>query len=391
MRKILCVFGTRPEAVKMAPVIRSLREQSGRLRTRVCVTAQHRGMLDDVLKIFRIRPDHDLNVMQEGQSLEQITKAVIERLPQVLRRERPDLVLVHGDTSTTFLAALASFYARIPVGHVEAGLRSHDYAHPFPEEANRRLADALCTLHFAPTPSAKKNLLKENISAGGIFVTGNSVIDALHWAVRRPRAFGDRRLRDFLAGPPDSRLVLVTAHRRENFGRPLEEVCAALKTVADRFPGVRIVYPVHLNPNVQSVARKTLSGHSRILLLPPLDYLDMSRLIQESFLVVTDSGGLQEEAPSLGKPVLVLRKVTERPEAVAAGTAKVIGTGQGDVVREISRLLQDPRAYRRMAEAVNPYGDGAAARRITEAILWHFGLKKRRPADFIGLRANNKI
>lgn len=381
LKKILFVFGTRPEAVKMAPVISELKADP-RLQVCVCVTAQHRNMLDDVLRIFSIQPDYDLNIMEEGQSLEHITKTVIDRLPPVLRKEKPDLVLVHGDTSTTFLAALASFYQRIPVGHVEAGLRSYDYDHPFPEEANRRLADALCALHFAPTASSKKNLLKENISAKSIFVTGNTVIDALQWSVAHASTFENKILESFFnAFDSRSPLILVTAHRRENFGQPIENICTALRNVADRFLDLRIIYPVHLNPNVQSVAKRILSDHSRILLTPPLTYLDLSQLIKRCTFVVTDSGGLQEEAPSLGKPVLVLRKVTERPEAVKAGTAKVIGTEKEKIIREISRLVTDQKHYRKMAAAVNPYGDGKASKRIAQAILSYFGSAKR-PKDF---------
>jgi len=398
-KKILCVFGTRPEAVKMAPVVMKLKALSPKIRTKVCVTAQHRSMLDDVLKIFRIKPDHDLDIMQDGQSLEHIGKTVLEKLAPVLKDEKPDLVLVHGDTSTTFFAALSSFYQKIPVGHVEAGLRSYDFNNPFPEEANRRLADAICALHFAPTVSAKKNLLKENISAESIFMTGNSVIDALAWAVSQKHEFNNPVLRNIFGSgqaclAPTARdenlakaaykLILVTAHRRENFGKPLIDIFSALRTVADRFPEVRIVYPVHLNPNVQSAVKKILSGRRNIILLPPLDYLDFSHLLKRSYMAVTDSGGLQEEAPSLGKPVLVLRKVTERPEAVAAGAAKVVGTDKNMIVREISALLEDGRAYKKMSNAVNPYGDGKASERIAKAVLFHLGLSREKPEDFKG-------
>lgn len=381
-KKILCVFGTRPEAIKMAPVVMELKRRK-RFQVKVCVTAQHRSMLDEVLRLFKIKPQYDLRVMEEGQSLEHITKTVVDRLAPVLRKEKPDLVLVHGDTSTTFLATLACFYQRIPVGHVEAGLRSYNFNHPFPEEANRRLADALCGLYFAPTRSAKGNLLKENLDPGRIFVTGNTVIDALRWAVGRKRPFGNAELKKYFARkPPAEKIILVTAHRRENFGEPLQNICRALKKIADDFKDVKIIYPVHLNPNVQGPVKKILSRHPRVLLLPPLDYLDLSRLIQKSHLVVTDSGGLQEEAPSLGKPVLVMRQVTERPEAVRAGTARVIGTDRGRIVREVSRLLRNPRLHRMMAEAVNPYGDGRASTRIAQAVLYHFGDRHQKPKDF---------
>jgi UDP-N-acetylglucosamine 2-epimerase (non-hydrolysing) len=380
-KKILFVFGTRPEAIKMAPAVMELKKRP-QFDVKVCVTAQHRSMLDAVLLLFKIRPDYDLDIMQEGQSLEHITRQVIEKFPPVLKKEKPDLVLVHGDTSTTFLASLASFYQKVPVGHVEAGLRSYDDANPFPEELNRRLADDLCSLHFAPTEAAKRNLLKENIPAEGIFITGNTVIDALDWAVSRPHKFQNPELKKFMRELPKGvSLILVTAHRRENFGEPIQNICRVLKETAEKFENVRIVYPVHPNPNVKSVAMKILSNCERVCLLPPVDYLDLAHLIQKCSFVVTDSGGLQEEAPSLGKPVLVLRKVTERPEAVKAGTAHVVGTDRKKIVSEISKLLTNKAHYRRMANAVNPYGDGQASRRIADAVLCYFGLGKK-PRDF---------
>ncbi len=384
MKKILFVFGTRPEAIKMAPVIHELKRNRKKFSVRICVTAQHRLMLDDVLKVFQLVPDYDLNIMQEGQSLEQITELVIKKVSPVIRREKPDLVLVHGDTSTTFLSALAAFYQRIPVGHVEAGLRSYDFDNPFPEEANRRLADDLSSLHFAATLGGKENILAENIVSKNVFVTGNTVIDALKWAVLQPHVFDDQVLRKCfgqILRDPDKQVILVTAHRRENFGKPLEGVCRALKKVADRFPNVQIIYPVHLNPNVQAAVKKFLSRHPQVLLLPPLNYLDFCALLERCTFVVTDSGGIQEEAPSLGKPVLVLRQVTERPEAVAASAAKVIGTDEKKVFKEISKLLTDDSLYTKMANAINPYGDGKAAKRIADAILFYFGLGKR-PKDF---------
>ncbi len=383
MKKVLFVFGTRPEAIKMAPVIHEMRTESRRLRVRVCVTAQHRGMLDDVLRVFGIKADHDLNIMQDGQTLEHITEHVIARVSPVLKKEKPDLVMVHGDTSTTFLTALAAFYQRIPIAHVEAGLRTYDFSQPFPEEGNRRLCDALCSVHFPPTEQAKNNLLRENIPFSNIFVTGNTVIDALEWSVDRPHRFGNPRLREMAEGAgKGARIVLVTAHRRENFGQPIRDICAALRKAADSFEDVRIVYPVHPNPNVKSVAEKVLGGHRRILLLPPLDYLDFSHLIKRSYIVVTDSGGLQEEAPSLGKPVLVLRRVTERPEAVRSGTVRIVGTDAGKIYSEIARLLTDSRAYERMSDACNPYGDGHASRRTVNSVLYYFGMIRKRPADF---------
>jgi len=381
MKKILCVFGTRPEAVKMAPVVREIRKQKKHFDLKICVTAQHRSMLDDVLNTFHIVPDYDLNIMKKDQSLEDITELVIHQVKLVLKREKPDLVLVHGDTSTTFVTAVAAFYQRIPVGHVEAGLRSYDFDNPFPEEANRRLTDALSTLHFAATSTGKKNLLAENIPPKGIYITGNTVIDALQWAVREPHIFENKALRDFFGNNPRARIILVTAHRRENFGRPLLNIFRALRKAADSFPNARIVYPVHLNPKVLVPAQKILGRHPRVLLLPPLNYLDFASLLKRSAFVVTDSGGLQEEAPSLGKPVLVLRKVTERPEAVAASTARVIGTDFERVYREVSQLLTRDDLYRKMANAVNPYGDGKAALRTVRAILHYFG-RGPRPKDF---------
>jgi UDP-N-acetylglucosamine 2-epimerase len=376
MLRILTVFGTRPEAIKMAPVIAELERARGLVDSRVCVSAQHREMLDQVLTVFGIRPERDLDVMTNDQSPGDVTAAVVTGLESVLRELDPDLVLVHGDTTTTMSAALAAFYRKVPVGHVEAGLRTHDRYFPFPEEMNRVLTDALSTLHFAPTPTSRANLLREGVSPESITVTGNTVIDALMQVAST-------------AGPPDTslpegkRLVLVTAHRRENFGRPLEGICRALRDVADEFPDVSILYPVHLNPNVQRTASAVLAGHDRIILTEPLPYLEFVRLLKASYMVVTDSGGLQEEAPSLGKPVLVLRTETERPEAVEAGTVRVVGTERAAVRKECVRLLSDDAAYREMAEAVNPYGDGRAAERIVGTILAELGEgEHERPQEF---------
>ncbi|MBI4397454.1 MAG: UDP-N-acetylglucosamine 2-epimerase (non-hydrolyzing) [Elusimicrobia bacterium] len=384
MKTVCCVFGTRPEAIKMAPVVLKLREHPREFRAHVVVTAQHRGMLDQVLALFRIRSHADLNIMRDGQTLTDVSVAALEKLEAVFKTRKPDLVLVHGDTTTTLFAALAAFYQKIPVGHVEAGLRSFDPRNPFPEEINRRLADAACALHFAPTASARRNLLKENIPPKGIFVTGNTGIDALRIGVKRLKAgafpLPARALRALAEDP----FVLVTAHRRENFGRPLEEIYRALRRAAQARPGVHFVYPVHPNPNVLKPARALLSGQANIQLLPPLDYADLLFLLQKALFVVTDSGGLQEEAPSLGKPVLVLRRVTERPEAVRAGTARVVGTDSREVEKWILRLLQKGEAFRRMANAVNPYGDGRAAERTVEAIRYHFGLRPGRPKEFGG-------
>jgi UDP-N-acetylglucosamine 2-epimerase (non-hydrolysing) len=379
--KVMTVFGTRPEAIKMAPVVRGLRERPQDFKTIVAVTAQHRSMLDQVMAHFKIASDHDLNIMIQNQSLEHIVIQVMTNLPPLLEHEKPDLILVHGDTTTTFAAALTAFYRKIPVGHVEAGLRSYDMANPFPEESSRVLADHLCAMHFAPTHQAMENLLKENIPKEGIFVTGNTVTDALMMALKEPHHWTEPALKTLSFSP---RMILVTAHRRENHGKPLEDVFRALRRVVDDHPDVSIVYPVHLNPNVQKPAKEILGHHVRIHLIPPVDYLDLVNLMKRSYLVVTDSGGIQEEAPALGKPVLVLRKVTERPEAVAAGTAKVIGVEEQAVYQDVKELLNDQRVYERMANAVNPYGDGKAALRILDAIRFHFKVWDERPAEFMG-------
>ena len=360
----------------MAPVVAELDRRRGSIDSRVCVTAQHREMLDQVLSVFGIDPDVDLDVMIEDQSLSGVTSSVMLGLESVLRDLAPDLVLVHGDTTTTMAAALAAFYQKIPVGHVEAGLRTHDRYYPFPEEMNRVVADSLSTYRFAPTPRSKENLLREGAAAASIMVTGNTVIDALLDVAGREGAPRTKL-------PQGGRLVLVTAHRRENFGRPLENICRALLDIAGAFPDVSILYPVHLNPNVQDTARALLAGHERIILTEPLPYVEFVRLMKTAYIVVTDSGGLQEEAPSLGKPVLVLRNETERPEAVEAGTVRIVGTDRGDVVREMGRILSDEGAYREMAEAQNPYGDGEASRRIVSTILAEFGADgAERPEEF---------
>ncbi|MFN3967025.1 MAG: non-hydrolyzing UDP-N-acetylglucosamine 2-epimerase, partial [Endomicrobiia bacterium] len=353
MKKILCIFGTRPEAIKMAPVIKQL-EKTRDLSVKVCITAQHRHMLDQVLEVFEIKPDYDLNIMQEGQSLYHVTCACLERLEKVLEKEKPDLALVHGDTTTTFASTLACFYKKIPVGHVEAGLRSFDKFNPYPEEVNRVLTDKLCDLLFAPTKIAKENLLKENIPFEKIFVTGNTVIDALFLALKKKHKFRNSFLKkkfdNIYNQVSSTRYILVTAHRRENFGKPIENICLALREIAEKFTGVEIIYPVHLNPNVQSVVKKILPNHPRIHLIEPLDYLDFINLMKISYIVVTDSGGLQEEAPALGKPVLVLRKVTERPEAVLAGTAKVVGIEKNRIFSSIKELLENKNVYNKMAK-----------------------------------------
>lgn len=372
--KVLSTFGTRPEAIKMAPVLKELSRFPGAIESRVCVTAQHREMLDQVLDVFGVVPDVDLDVMRDDQAPWQVVSSVLAGLDRVLADEAPDLVLVHGDTTTTMAASLAAFYRRIPVGHVEAGLRTHDRYYPFPEEMNRVVADDLASFHFAPTARARENLLSEGVKAGSIFVTGNTVIDALLDVVGRQGAGAD-------GIPHDARLILVTAHRRENFGAPLESICRALRDVADAFPDAAIVYPVHMNPNVQRTAHAILGDHPRVSLVPPLPYEEFVRLMARAHIVVTDSGGIQEEAPSLGKPVLVLRNETERPEAVEAGTVKVIGTERDTIVREVTTLMNDATAYDRMAGAVNPYGDGKAARRIVAAIMREMGLPGGEPFE----------
>jgi UDP-N-acetylglucosamine 2-epimerase (non-hydrolysing) len=364
--KVLSIFGTRPEAIKMAPVVKELEKYPDRFVSRICVTAQHRQMLDQVLRLFDIHPDFDLDVMREAQSPTQVASAVMGRLERILLDERPDWVLVQGDTTTVMAAALAAYYARVKVGHVEAGLRTFDKWQPFPEEINRRVASAVADLHFAPTPRSRENLLREGIPDALIRVTGNPVIDALHQVANLPYDPAGGPLRDV---PWHRRLILVTAHRRENFGAPLEQVCLALCDIAECYAGdVAIVYPAHLNPNVQHTAHRVLDNVPGVMVIEPLDYLPLVYLMKRATLVVTDSGGIQEEAPGLGKPVLVTREVTERPEAVDAGTVRLVGTDRARIVAEVRGLLDDPAARERMARAVNPYGDGLAASRIVEAI-----------------------
>lgn len=368
--KVISIFGTRPEAIKMAPVVKELSRQADRIENVVCVTAQHRQMLDQVLSLFGIQPNYDLNLMQPNQSLAKITASVLTELDAVLEKEKPDWVLTQGDTTTAMVGALAGFYRRIKVGHVEAGLRTWDKFQPFPEEINRKIADAVCDLHFAPTNQARENLLRESVNPSSIVVTGNTVIDALLEVAEKEYDWNSGEL---AAVTPDIRgnkkIILVTAHRRENFGQPLLQICQALKMIAASFADVQIVYPVHLNPNVQQVVRAELGDAANITLLEPLDYLPLVQLMKASYLVLTDSGGLQEEAPGLGKPVLVLREVTERPEGVEGGTVKLVGTDKDRIVAETARLLEDIDEYERMAKAVNPYGDGKASQRIVESLL----------------------
>ena len=367
--KVLVVFGTRPEAIKMAPLVHALQAHP-LLSAQVAVTAQHREMLDQVLDIFGIAPDVDLDIMQPGQSLPELTARIVQGMTPVLERLRPDMVLVHGDTSTTLSTALAAFYARIPIGHVEAGLRTGNLQAPWPEEMNRRLTAPLCRLHFAPTAGSRANLLREGIAESDIHVTGNTVIDALLQVDERLRSESGLRTSMEARFPfldPSRRLLLVTGHRRENFGDGFERICAALAKLAHR-DDLQIVYPVHLNPRVQEPVRRHLSGLSNVHLIEPQDYLPFVYLMQQSHVILTDSGGVQEEAPSLGKPVLVMRESTERPEAVDAGTVRLVGTDTDRIVTEVEGLLGDRAEYRRMSEAHNPYGDGKACVRIAEAI-----------------------
>lgn len=365
--KLLIVFGTRPEAIKMAPLVKAL-QQSSKLQVKVCVTAQHRQMLDQVLQLFDITPDFDLNLMRPGQSLTQLTCNILQGMEGVFSQYKPDWVLVHGDTSTTFGTSLAAYYQQVGVAHVEAGLRTHNLYSPWPEEANRQLTGRLAGLHFAPTAQAQANLLKEGVASSGIHVTGNTVIDALLSVSQRLDA--DAQLTASLAAQfpfldVDKRFVLVTGHRRENFGAGFESMCLALRAIAAE-PGVQVVYPVHLNPNVQEPVRRILGGVDQVHLIEPLDYLPFVYLMKRSHVILTDSGGIQEEAPSLGKPVLVMRDTTERPEAVASGTVRLVGTDQDRITTETLRLLSDPIAYQQMAYAHNPYGDGQACQRIRQ-------------------------
>ncbi|RDV84519.1 non-hydrolyzing UDP-N-acetylglucosamine 2-epimerase [Ammonifex thiophilus] len=379
MKRILVIFGTRPEAIKMAPVVKAL-ENSDYFQPVVAVTAQHREMLDQVLELFGIIPDYDLGIMRPRQTLFEVTVRALQGLERVLQEARPDLVLVHGDTTTTFVGALSAFYFQIPVGHVEAGLRTGNKYAPFPEEMNRRLAAVLSDLHFAPTARAAEALKREGVDPERIFVTGNTVIDALQAVVREDYQFADERLLRFLG--EGKRIILVTTHRRENWGEPLRQVYRALRRVVERFEDAAVVFPVHRNPVVREAAEEIFAGLNRVHLMEPLPYADFANLMARCYLVLTDSGGLQEEAPSLGKPVLVLREVTERPEALEAGTVRLVGTGEERVFREVARLLTDEAAYRQMASAVNPYGDGQASRRILEALLHHFG-QGPRPEPFL--------
>ena len=376
--KVMSVFGTRPEAIKMAPLVQALAAREG-FESLCCLTGQHREMLDSVMEIFGLRADYDLNIMQKQQTLSSITTRALLGMEQVLDEAQPDLVLVHGDTSTTFAGALAAFYHKIPVGHVEAGLRTYDKYSPFPEEMNRTLVGDIAALHFSPTAANAENLRKEAVR-GEIFVTGNTVIDAMRTTVRGDFRFSDPALNalDF----ENRRVIVLTCHRRENYGQPMHDILRAVRHIVQTHPGVEVVYPVHLSPAVRACAQEELGSVERVHLIDPLDVEQMHNLMARCHFVMTDSGGLQEEAPALGKPVLVLRRETERPEAVAAGTVRLAGVEYDAVVRHACELLEQPETYRRMAQAVNPYGDGNACARIADAIAWHFGLQNEKPADF---------
>jgi UDP-N-acetylglucosamine 2-epimerase (non-hydrolysing)/UDP-GlcNAc:undecaprenyl-phosphate GlcNAc-1-phosphate transferase len=377
--KVMPIFGTRPDAVKMSPLVIELKRCQD-IDTVVCVTAQHRQMLDQVLDIFQIKPKYDLDIMLERQTLEQITARTLDGLSCVFEKEKPDIVLVHGDTSTCFVASLAAFYKKIPIGHVEAGLRTFDKYSPFPEEMNRKLTGALADLHFAPTSANKSNLINEGIQPEEIYVTGNTVIDAMQTTVKTKYVFQSEALRSI--DMKGKRIIAVTAHRRENLGQPLEQICLAIKDISESHDDVEIIYAVHLNPAVRETAFRILGNTSNVHLIDPLDVQDMHNLMDRSYIIMTDSGGLQEEAPSLGKPVLVLRKETERPEAVTAGTVKLAGTERDNIRLLAAQLLDNATEYDKMAKAVNPYGDGRASQRIVKALLYKYGISNEKPADF---------
>lgn len=384
MKKVMLVFGTRPEAIKMAPLVKEFQKQPKRVETVVCVTGQHREMLDQVLKIFDIKPDYDLNIMKQGQDLYDVTARVLTGMRDVLKEVKPDVVLVHGDTTTSTAAALAAFYQQIPVGHVEAGLRTHNIYSPWPEEMNRLLTGRLATYHFSPTPLSRNNLIKESVDDRNIIITGNTVIDALYWVVDKIKNNKelDNELEDILskAGYDVNRLnngkklVLITGHRRENFGDGFINMCTAIKDLTVKYPDLDFVYPMHLNPNVRKpiheVFGENLSGLKNMFFIEPLEYLSFVYLMEKSSIVLTDSGGIQDEAPGLGKPVLVMRDTTERPEALDAGTVKLVGTDYNKIVNEVSSLIDDKAAYEKMSKAVNPYGDGLACGRIVNALLY---------------------
>lgn len=379
MKKIMFVFGTRPEAIKMAPLVKAM-EKAEDLEPLVVVTAQHREMLDQVLELFDVHPSYDLNLMKPQQTLTDITAGVLRGIERIVIKEKPDIVLVHGDTTTTFAGALASFYQQVPVGHVEAGLRSGNMYSPFPEEANRKLTGAMATVHFAPTPQARANLLHEGVAQEAIYTTGNTVIDALMMTVQKAYTF-EPELAQMLDVP--GRKVLLTTHRRENLGQPMVQIFRAIRQLHERFSDVHFYFPMHKNPRVRALAKEALEELERVHLFEPLDYAPFANLVERMDLVLTDSGGLQEEAPALGKPVLVLRDTTERPEAVEAGTVKLVGSDTQLIVDTVSTLFTDAAVYAEMEHAVNPYGDGKACARIISALYYYFGMDAERPKDWL--------
>ncbi len=361
MKKVMLIFGTRPEAIKVAPVIKEM-EKSKKLKPIVCVTAQHREMLDQVLDIFNIVPDYDLNIMKKGQTLTEITSRVLEGLEKVILKEKPDMVLVHGDTTTTFAGALAAFYNNVAVGHIEAGLRTWNKNSPFPEEINRQMVGNVADLHFSPTNISSENLIKENKNKKNIIITGNTAIDAMNFTVKKDY---DHELFDWVG---NDKMILLTAHRRENLGEPMERIFTGIKKVIDENENLKIIYPVHLNPKVREVAEKVFGNSNRVKLIEPLEVLDFHNFMNKAYIILTDSGGIQEEAPSLGKPVLVLRDTTERPEGITAGTLKLVGTDDKKIYKELNNLISDKELYEKMSKASNPYGDGLASKRIIENI-----------------------
>lgn len=377
--KVMSVFGTRPEAIKMAPLVIEL-EKNPNIESVVCVTAQHRQMLDQVLEIFDITPDYDMNLMKDRQTLVQITARVLEGLDEIIKEVKPDIVLVHGDTTTSFVGALAAFYNQVPVGHVEAGLRTYDIYSPFPEEMNRCLTGRIAELNFSPTVANKENLLRENVCEDSIFITGNTVIDAMKTTVKEDFTFVTQELNKI--DYKNKKVITMTAHRRENLGEPLKNICNAVKRLVEKYEDAEVVYPVHMNPAVREIVFDILGDLDRVHLIEPINVDELHNLMARSYLIMTDSGGIQEEAPSLAKPVLVLRRETERPEAVAAGTVKIAGVDE-DVIFDLAcELFDDKDAYNKMAHAANPYGDGNASLRIIDAILYHFGVTKERPKDY---------
>lgn len=380
MKKIAVIFGTRPDTIKMAPIIKEIEKETEHFKLLTIATAQHRQMLDQVLDVFNIKPDYDLNIMKPAQTLATITKNTIDELDQIFEKEKPDLVLVQGDTTTTFVGSLAAFYRQIPVGHIEAGLRTNDKNNPFPEEINRRLTSTITDLHFAPTKTAKEALLIENVNPQNIFVTGNTVIDALGYSVKNDYIFSSVDLNRIV--DINKKIILVTMHRRENLGEPMKNACNAIKNLAQNYKDYNFIFPVHLNPKVQEVVHSILGNISNIFLIKPLDYLDFVNLMSRSYLILTDSGGVQEEGPHFGIPILVLREVTERPEAVEFGTVKLVGLNEHSIFATADNLLSNEEEYIKMATAINPYGDGLSARRTIQIIKNYFNISKTQIKEF---------